>query len=222
MDLYYKNGSLYYDSEYKNICEDYDDKYVKEVVNAMGKIMESKTGAEMITELTESDNEFRIKHSRYRKDKNQSAFDPSNTAKSYGMNDEVMSVMGDLRVEGGSGGTVYWNPRDNTIGINENGSTYGEAFIALAHEFGHAIDSNRGMVFPTNEFNTNKNYNPNYRGLPKAEWRAVYRENMIRSELGFPLRVYYSVTRLRPHPISNDQPMITRNRKPLFYPPTEN
>ena len=50
IDLYYKDNKLYYD------------KFVKEVVNAMGMIMESQTGAEMITELTESDNEFIVKH----------------------------------------------------------------------------------------------------------------------------------------------------------------
>ncbi len=218
IDLYYKDNKLYYDSEYKNVCEDYDDKFVKEVVNAMGMIMESQTGAEMITELTESDNEFTIKKSTNRKDNDQSAFYPSNFAKSYGMNDEAMNAMGDLRVEGGSGGTIYWNPKERILGIDERGSTYGDAFIALAHEFGHAIDSNRGTSFPRNALRGNDSYDPNYRGLPKSEWRAVYRENMVRSELGIPLRLYYSITRLRPHPISNDQPMITRDRKPIFYP----
>jgi hypothetical protein len=34
---------------------------------------------------------------------------------------------------------------------------------------------------------------PTFEGLLKSEWRAVYRENIIRGQAGIPLRTHYGI-----------------------------
>lgn len=60
--------------------------------------------------------------------------------------------------------------------------------ISLAHELGHAWDGIKGILYPN--YNNEKD-NLRHKGILYGEWRAVYHENMIRKELGIPLRQYY-------------------------------
>ena len=81
-------------------------------------------------------------------------------------------------LSGGSGGNVYWNPDGEplhtTKGVIKNSST------DLAHELFHALDSNRGLL-------DNKEENM----LSRTEWQACYRENILRSQLNYPIRTDY-------------------------------
>jgi len=53
----------------------------------------------------------------------------------------------------------------------------------LAHEMLHGLDANRGLM------DTRLN-----QGIECNEWQTVYRENMLRSQLGIPLRTHYIKT----------------------------
>ena len=79
-------------------------------------------------------------------------------------------------------GTIFWNaagqPLSTTEGIKLNGIT------DLGHEFSHMYD----------ETLPNKNFQGMYYDYcPIEEWRAVYKENKIRGELGIPYRTSYRV-----------------------------
>ena len=52
----------------------------------------------------------------------------------------------------------------------------------LGHEFSHVYDNAKG---------TTHLYDLYYQGLSRSEWRATYNENLIRKELGMPLRTTY-------------------------------
>ena len=55
-------------------------------------------------------------------------------------------------------------------------------FVVLGHEMFHGLDANRGtMTDGTSQ------------GLDNNEWQAVYRENVMRSQAGIPLRTHYVV-----------------------------
>ena len=64
-----------------------------------------------------------------------------------------------------------------TAGIFKN------AITDLGHEFSHVYDDAKKIP---NLFNSY------YQGLSKSEWRASYKENLIRQELKMPLRTTYS------------------------------
>ena len=79
-------------------------------------------------------------------------------------------------------GTIFWNAAGRALptteGIKLNGIT------DLGHEFSHMYD----------ETLPNKNFQGMYYDYcPIEEWRAVYKENKIRGELGIPYRTSYKV-----------------------------
>jgi RHS repeat-associated protein len=89
------------------------------------------------------------------------------------VNDEVFSQ------EVFKSATIYWNPQGEQLfkSLEPNPTT------DLGHEFSHAYDKATGAEYPTD----------NYDHCPRNEWQAVYRENMIRGEMGVPYRKGYRV-----------------------------
>ena len=63
-----------------------------------------------------------------------------------------------------------------TDGVQRN------AIPDLGHEFSHIYDDIKGIKGLDNMV---------YDNLTKSEWRATYKENLIRKELGLPYRTYY-------------------------------
>ncbi len=128
------------------------------------------------------------------------------------------------------GGTIYWNANSTSGGLDLTGSTSRPTYIGLGHEMGHASDSNQGLrhygsidkngnVIPNSYTNifTGVTYNYEYNGLLKSEWRAVYRENLIRGQAGIPLRTHYgyNITIGVPRPIGPR--LLTPTNLPINY-----
>ena len=110
-------------------------------------------------------------------------------------------------LEGGAGGKIVWNPYGTelptTEGIRANGH------MDLAHELSHAFDSDRGLLDDRKE-----------QGVSRTEWQAVQRENLIRAQLGHPLRTHYNIAvDPRGKCVGGIAPrMLTNDNKPLPLP----
>lgn len=75
--------------------------------------------------------------------------------------------------------TIYWNPE----GVQLFQTLEPNATTDLGHEFSHAYDMATGVKYTIGKHDN----------CPLNEWQAVYRENMIREELGAPYRRGYKV-----------------------------
>ena len=86
-------------------------------------------------------------------------------------------------------------------------------------EMAHASDANQGHLYPKSSYkNLNGDiYNPTYNGLFKSEWRAVYRENIIRSQAGVPLKTHYGVDMSKGSPIGSGPRLLTLSNLPINY-----
>ena len=95
----------------------------------------------------------------------------------------------------------------------------------------HASDSNQGLlhfggmdengkVNPSSFTNVRTGfiYNYEYNGLLKSEWRAVYRENLIRSQAGIPLRISYGYDITNGSPSPTGPTLLDSTNQPLNYP----
>ena len=56
-----------------------------------------------------------------------------------------------------------------------------------------------------------------HNGLLKSEWRAVYRENLIRVQAGVPLRTHYGVDKSTDIPVGIGPRLLTPLNKPINY-----
>ena len=81
---------------------------------------------------------------------------------------------------GGSGGIISWDTTGTILPTTHGGVR--NSILDLSHEMSHAADSNKGLLDSRIE-----------NGIKRSEWQAVYHENIIRSQLGIPLRTYYKV-----------------------------
>ncbi|WP_062061805.1 M91 family zinc metallopeptidase [Aquimarina longa] len=192
-DILYQNGGVYNKdgTEYtgKGVKTNKDGTtelkgFLKKTVNALTAIANSAEGASMISELESSDNNFTIVNAKtsqfnnsdsYKAFANQWRTDPAQAA-SY-----AAIQNGGRDFSGGAGGTIHWNPSGAPLvtlsGTRTNGTT------DLAHEMFHALDSNRGLL-------DSRVHN----GLKRSEWQATYRENVLRTQLGLPIRSHYKTS----------------------------
>ena len=184
-DLQYVDGALYnkdgssYEGKITNYCQ--------KVISAISELNKTDEGKSLVTELQNSNNKFTIKRGNNK-------FEPNSKVKAGANLSEVKSVTGNADGSTGSGGTIYWNTNSTSGGLNLNGSTHRPAYIGLGHEMGHASDSNQGLLHFSSDYtnsSTGATYSSTHNGLLKSEWRAVYRENLIRSQAGIPLRTHY-------------------------------
>jgi hypothetical protein len=133
---------------------------------------------------------------------------------------EVQTVTGNTAGSTGSGGTIYWNAHSTSGGLDLTGSTSRSAYIGLGHEMGHASDSNQGLLhFSRNWTNaaTGATYFSTHNGLLKSEWRAVYRENLIRGQAGIPLRTHYGINMSTGIPVGIAPLLLTPANLPINY-----
>lgn len=64
---------------------------------------------------------------------------------------------------------------------------------------------------------TGSTYYSTHNGLLKSEWRAVYRENIIRRQAGIPLRTHYGYDITTGTPIPIGPFLLTPDYKPINY-----
>ena len=177
-ELKYENGNLYNKdgSSYTGKL----DKFTQKTVDALGQIAKGSEGASMISELQSSNNIYTIENgesqfnnsNKYKAYANQFATDPTQAGTL-----DLLTQSG-IDISGGSGGAVQWNPSGGLLSTVNGMQT--NAITDLAHEMFHALDSNRGLLDDRLE-----------NDVKRDEWQAVYRENILRSQLGNPLRNFY-------------------------------
>jgi RHS repeat-associated protein len=187
------------------------DVYTGKAVASLNEIGNTKSGGVMVKELSDSKNIFDIKNgsksnfeasNKPKASLNQLKSDP-NQASSY----DALQKMG-VDLSGGSGGTITWNfngtELTTTRGNQSNSTT------DLAHELFHGLDANRGLL-------DNRTYKHNE--MSRSEWQACYRENVLRQEMGVPLRTYYRTQRNYDGSVEGVIPRIlTGGNKPLLPP----
>ena len=73
---------------------------------------------------------------------------------------------------------MKWSPHGEILPTTEGGAI--NATVDLAHELFHAMDSNHGTLDDRIE-----------NEITRTEWQAVYNENILRMQMGLPLRTHY-------------------------------
>lgn len=184
--LYY-NGVIYNSdgSEYTGKVEG----YLKKVKKALELLNKTEEGASLIDELQTSSYTFIIKY------RVSNGFNAENLSEASASIPEDIKAYGNDRSAKGSGGIIYWNPYEDQSGVNLNGNSFRPSYIGLGHEMAHASDSNKGYLYrgfyKNGKINATYLYDCEYNGLLKSEWRAVYRENLIRQQAKISYRLYY-------------------------------
>jgi RHS repeat-associated protein len=198
--------------------------FVNNVAQASVNIRATAEGATMLEELSSSKNVFIIKQ-RANLDENGlpsgNSFAPDKAWLAAGDLSEYYSVVGVPANTKGSGGIVYWNPLSTDGGFNTNNNQNRPAYIGLAHEFGHASDSNKGKLHYTRGYTnptTGAIYSGIHNGLSKAEWTAVYRENIIRGQADIPLRTHYGVSYSTGVAAPLGPRLLDTSNRPINYP----
>lgn len=108
----------------------------------------------------------------------------------------------------GSGGFVHWDSKKEFEAMESDGvSRKTPTYIALGHELYHAYDSIRGFL------DRRMIKGEGYEFQPVIEYRAVYFENLLRSEAGRRYRKYYS-----PPSKSVVGSMLDKFGEPIFIP----
>jgi RHS repeat-associated protein len=195
-DLFTKDGSRY-TGEVKG--------FVKKVVNSLNEIRSTREGGNALEELESSSNHFSIV-------KGDNKFVPSDNLGAYSNQisiedpEKFKTILNSgLDLSGGSGGTISWNSSGTILPTTKGGRV--NASTDLAHELFHALDANRGFMD-----------NRKWQGIKHNEWQAVYRENVLRSQLGAPLRTHYikKVDGFGQFISGSGPMMITPNNNPIL------
>ena len=162
-NYYYRNGSLYYKGT-NDVYTPEKGSFEEKALNSLNKLRGTNQGSELMSPFEgNTGKDIVVK-------------DASNNPHTLGkveVNDEVFSQ------EVFKSATIYWNPDGKQLfkTLEPNATT------DLGHEFSHVYDNANGTKYPPG----------NYDHCPLNEWHAVYRENMIRRELGVPYRRGYTV-----------------------------
>ena len=101
--------------------------------------------------------------------------------------------------------TILWNSAGTelptTAGVQKN------AITDLGHEFSHVYDNAKGIPHIFDLY---------YQGLSRSEWRATYKENLIRKELDVPLRTSYGFSLQIDGVKIHRQAYLLKNGKPYM------
>lgn len=210
--LKYDNGNLYYKdgSAYTGKVNG----FLKKTVNALGSLNQTKEGASMVTELQSSSNVFTIKSGATNE------FKPDSPSKAGANLTEVQAATGNTTGSTGSGGTMFWNSSSTSGGFDLSGGRTRPAYISLGHEMGHGSDANQGLLHFSSDYTngvTGVQYQSTFQGLLKSEWRAVYRENLIRGQAGVPLRTNYGIDMSTGTALPAGPRLLDATNQPLNY-----
>jgi len=157
--------------------------FLKRSVNALNAARSASIEASsMIGELQSSENNFTI----VKGNTNRFDYHPSQRIAAFAnqlkTDPNLVETLANTPVsamQGGAGGTITWNPNGENVwvigGKQDNNPT-----INLMHELFHGRDANRGLLDDRK-----------YMGLGRDEWQAVYKENIVRKQMGLSLREYY-------------------------------
>ena len=170
--LYNKDGSPY-EGEIKG--------FLKEAKEAIDIISGTDSGSNLLNRLETSKNNIYIKN-----DSKKNHYTPFSSNKASLLIPPENSKYAQIA---GSGGNIYWGPHNLTGGPDEFGETHRPAFIGLAHELGHAHAANEGksnLII----YNPKAQYPLN--AITKDDYNAMHFENMVRYELGYPIRIAYT------------------------------
>ena len=170
--LYNKDGSLY-SGEIKG--------FLKEAKEAIDIISGTDSGSNVLEEFQKSEKNIFI-HKIYK----ENHFTASSTTRA-----SLLTVSSNSKYSSiaGSGGDIYWDPYNTEGGPDEFRNTERPAFIGLAHEMGHAYAALKGKA-DYNYFSPKAM--PPLNRIHRDEYDAMHFENMIRYELGYPLRIAYT------------------------------
>ncbi|GAA0874333.1 hypothetical protein GCM10009118_07410 [Wandonia haliotis] len=163
--------------------------FLKQSLNALNDIRSTREGGTMLEELESSENVFTLEHSKNNPSGNRNEFVASDRFKAHGNQyatdpdgaaaySHYQSIGTDFT--GGSGGTIYWNPGGGTSVPEQGGNFANRPSVFLGHEMFHSLDANRGLFDSRTHL-----------GISRNEWQAVYRENVLRQQMGLPLRTHY-------------------------------
>ena len=153
--------------------------FMKKVSGAMSELQKSKTGIELINNLSSSSFTFTIIKGR-------------NHFETNTINKATRKLVNpDIKDNYGEGGKIFWDPNNTNGGPNINGGTYRPSYIGLGHEMGHAEMSRQGLSNLA-KADVNSPY-PELQNITMDEYNAMRYENQIRKELEIPLRAAYSV-----------------------------
>ena len=209
--LIYENGNLY--NSDGTLYSGKVNGFLRLVMSVLGSLNDTAEGSSLVFELQNSTNMFTIKSG-------DNYFKPDHLAKASANISEVQAATGNTTGSTGSGGTIYWNAYSTMGGLDITGSPYRPAYIGLGHEMGNASDSNQGLLHSSKNYVnplTGATYYSTYNGLLKSEWRAVYRENMIRKQAGIPLRTHYSYDITTGVPCPTGPRLLTATNLPINY-----
>ena len=157
------------------------DKFSQNAVEALNIIYGTEEGQLLINELENSKNTFTIEKAT------RSEFEPKDRNRAYlaqmKSDPECQTqyqnwLNAGYDLNGGSGGKILWNPAGSILSTTKGGQVC--AITDLAHEMFHALDANQGLLDHRDE-----------KGIPRKDWQAVYRENILRGQMGLPLRTHY-------------------------------
>ena len=158
------------------------DEFSRKTIAALNMMYGTDEGRALIDELGGSENMFTIEEAA------SSEFKPEDKKRAYLAQlktdpEHQKSYQGWLDagydLNGGSGGTISWNPEGAVLPTAEGGQVC--ATTDLAHEMFHALDANRGMMDKRLE-----------KGIERNEWQAVYHENILRKQMNLPLRTHHT------------------------------
>lgn len=156
--------------------------FLRKVLAALTTVTASNEGAPIVTALERSTNNYVITHSSDNVAK-RTEFKPYDVGAAYTKQLKTdTTATGRYRLQaGGSGGIVYWSPAGTPMPTT-SGIRRDEA-MDLLHELFHGLDADGGLL---NDRRT--------LAIEQSEWRAIYYENIVRDELGIPLRTHYAKT----------------------------
>ena len=165
-NYYYQNGSLFYNGT-TDVYIPEKGSFEEKALNSLNLLRSTNQGGELMSPLEgKTGKDVFIK---------EASNNPNNPGK-VEVNDYVYSHDDVFK-----SATIYWDPE----GVQLFKTLEPNATTDLGHEFSHAYDMANDVKYPTD----------NYDNCPRNEWQAVYRENMIREELGVPYRRGYKVLR---------------------------
>jgi RHS repeat-associated protein len=180
-DVIYNNGVLINrdGSAYSGKIKGFLKKTVNSLNNGRNNSAEAQT---ILTELQNSTNNYTIVDGTTNKFESNTAQNNAGYANQLLTDPSLapsLAAAPAASLLGGAGGTITWNPSGGSVflvGGRQNSNTT----VNLFHELSHGRDANRGLL------DTRLN-----NGLARDECQASFKENIIRRQMGLPLREYY-------------------------------